>query len=234
MSLANKTILIIGGATGIGRATAEQCVNLGAEVLIADLHPANDWKGNQFQVDITNENSVKDLFSSIQSDYPRLDGLIQTAGILKGAYVPLDELDVATFREVLDVNVTGSFICVKYATPLLRKSAKAVVILLSSGAATGGSSSLAYGTSKGGVNGLFITLANRLAAEGIRVNVVSPGNIDTGMKRSVIAAEAEKQGKRLDAAIAESNLGTPDGVAKIIAWLVGDDADYVRGIINTR
>ncbi len=112
--------------------------------------------------------------------------------------MPLDDLDVATFRQVLDVNVTGSFLCTKHAAPLLRISQHPVVVLFSSGAATGGSSSLAYGTSKGAVNGYFVTLANRMAAENIRVNVVSPGNIDTPMKRSVIAVEAEKRGLNLE------------------------------------
>jgi NAD(P)-dependent dehydrogenase (short-subunit alcohol dehydrogenase family) len=148
--------------------------------------------------------------------------------------VPIDELDVATFRQVLDVNVTGSFLCVKEFAPLLRKSPKAVVILLSSGAATSGSSSLAYGSSKGGVNGLFVTLATRLAAENIRCNIVSPGNIDTPMKRSVIAVDADKRGIPLDNALTESNLGSPEGVARVIAWLVSDEADYVRGIVTTR
>jgi NAD(P)-dependent dehydrogenase (short-subunit alcohol dehydrogenase family) len=106
--------------------------------------------------------------------------------------------------------------------------------LFSSGAATGGSSSLAYGTSKAGVNGYFITLANRLASENIRVNVVSPGNIDTGMKRSVIAVDAEKRGISMDSAISGQNLGEPEGVARLVAFLVSDDADYVRGIISTR
>jgi 3-oxoacyl-[acyl-carrier protein] reductase len=109
-----------------------------------------------------------------------------------------------------------------------------VIILVSSGAAVGGSSSVAYGASKGGVNSLGITLAAKLAPENIRVNVVMPGNIDTGMKRSVIAAEAEKSGKSLEDAVAASKLGVPEGVAQVLAWLVSDDADYVRGMITTR
>ncbi|GIV83034.1 MAG: hypothetical protein KatS3mg052_0041 [Candidatus Roseilinea sp.] len=82
------------------------------------------------------------------------------------------------------------------------------------------------------MNALGITLANKLAADNIRVNVVMPGNIDTAMKRSVIAAERERLGGGGEQQ--QLNLGEPAGVGRILAWLVSDDADYVRGMIQTR
>jgi NAD(P)-dependent dehydrogenase (short-subunit alcohol dehydrogenase family) len=234
MNLHEKIILIIGGGAGIGWASAKLCQERGARVIIADLRLPDDWQGDAFLVNVTNETSVKELFHKIAEKYGRLDALVQTAGILKGAFVPLEEFDVEIFRQVLDVNITGSFLCTKHAVTLLRNSKSGVIVLFSSGAATGGSSSLAYGTSKAGVNGYFITLANRLLAENIRVNVISPGNIDTDMKRSVIAADAKIKGISMDSAVASQNLGDPEGVARIVAFLVSDDADYVRGIISTR
>jgi NAD(P)-dependent dehydrogenase (short-subunit alcohol dehydrogenase family) len=234
MDLSSKTILVVGGAVGIGRASAELCKARGATVIIADYAGPEGWDGDSFQVDVTSEESVKALFAAVSHRCGYLDALVQTAGILKGQFVPLDELDVATFRQVLDVNVTGSFLCTKHAAPLLRKSKTPVIVLFSSGAATGGSSSLAYGASKAGVNGYFVTLANRMASENIRVNVVSPGNIDTPMKRSVIAVDAEKRGIELQSAVEGSNLGSPEGVARVVAWLVSNEADYVRGIVTTR
>jgi NAD(P)-dependent dehydrogenase (short-subunit alcohol dehydrogenase family) len=98
------------------------------------------------------------------------------------------------------------------------------------------SSSLAYGASKGGVNGLGMTLAARLAPRGIRVNVVCPGNIVTGMKLSVVAAEAERAGKSVEEALARAReeMGSPEGVARVLAFLVSDEADYVRGAIFTQ
>ena len=237
MDLTGKIILIVGGSAGIGRATAELCRQRGAVVILADVSLPEDWTADFIPMNVVEEDSVQQMSRWIDERYGRLDGLVQTAGILQGAYVPLSELDVATFRRVLDVNVTGSFLCVKHCEPLFKKNGCGVVILLSSGAATGGSSSLAYGTSKGGVNGLSITLANRLAQENVRLNVVSPGNIDTGMKRSVIAADLQRDGtsvESLETAVAASNLGAPEGVAKVIAWLVSDEADYVRGQVNTR
>jgi len=237
--LTNKVILVVGGAAGIGRATAELCAARGAAVIVADRDVAAGAAvaaaiGGLFvAVDVTDAASVQALMAAIAAKHGRLDALIQAAGILKGAYTPVDEFPLETWEMVLDVNVTGSFLCAKHAVPLMRQ-AGGVIVLISSGAAVGGSSSVAYGASKGGVNGLGITLANKLAPEGIRVNVVMPGNIDTGMKRSVIAAEAEKSGKALEDAVAASRLGAPEGVAKILAWLVSDDADYVRGMISTR
>lgn len=238
--LTRKVILVVGGAAGIGRATAELCAARGATVVVADRDAiagaavAAAVGGLFVPVDVTDAASVQASMAAIAAKYGRLDALIQAAGILKGAYTPVDEFPLETWQAVLDVNVTGSFLCAKHATPLLKKAGGGVIVLISSGAAVGGSSSVAYGASKGGVNGLGITLAQKLAPEGIRVNVVMPGNIDTGMKRSVIAAEAEKSGKPLEDAVAASRLGAPEGVAKILAWLVSDDADYVRGMISTR
>ncbi len=237
--LKNKVILVVGGATGIGRATAELCAARGAAVVVADIDPAGQQVavavGGLFvPVNVTDPASVQAMFVAIEERHGRLDGLIQTAGVLKGAYTPVDEFPLEVWRSVLEVNVTGSFLCAKHAVSLMKKAGSGVIILVSSGAAVGGSSSVAYGASKGGVNSLGITLANKLAPEGIRVNVVMPGNIDTGMKRSVIAVEAEKSGKSLEDVVAASRLGAPEGVAKVLAWLASDDADYVRGMISTR
>ncbi|MBE0698151.1 MAG: SDR family oxidoreductase [Anaerolineaceae bacterium] len=242
MELNNKIILIVGGAAGIGRASVELCKDRGATVIAADIDEAagkalaGECGVTFLPVDVTSESSVRRLFSTIEELYGRLDVLLHTAGILQGAFVTLDDFALETFRRVLEVNTTGSFLCAKYAAPLLRKAGKGVIILVSSGAATGGSSSFAYGTSKGGVNSLGIVLANALAADNIRVNVVSPGNIDTAMKRSVIAADVERKGNpaEFDQALRDSNLGDPIGVARILAWLASDEADYVRGGISTR
>lgn len=238
MNLQHKIVAIVGGATGIGKATAEICAAAGATVIIADFNEtegratASAVGGAFFPVNVADESSVAAAFAGIGEKYGRLDALIQTAGILRGAFVPLEEFELATFKSVIDVNLIGSFLCAKHAVPLLKKAGKGVIVLVSSGAAIGGSSSYAYGASKGGVNALGITLANKLAADNIRVNVVMPGNIDTAMKRSVIAAEQERLGPGGEQQ--QLSLGEPAGVGRILAWLASDDADYVRGMIQTR
>ena len=242
MDLTNKVILIIGGAAGIGCATAELCAQRGARVVVADLDAAAGQAtaeriGGLFvPVNVTSEDSVQAMFREIAARCGRLDGIVQSAGILQGAFVPLDEFSLETFQRVLDVNTTGSFLCAKHGAPLLRQAGGGVIVLVSSGAALGGSSSFAYGTSKGGVNTLGLLLANALAKDNIRVNVVMPGNIDTAMKRSVIEADLQLRGeaKNLQAAVQEARLGEPEGVARVLAWLVSDEADYVKGMITTR
>jgi NAD(P)-dependent dehydrogenase (short-subunit alcohol dehydrogenase family) len=139
---------------------------------------------------------------------------------------------------VLDVNTFGSFLCAKHAVPLLTAAGGGVLVLVSSMAAIGVSSSYAYGASKAALNNLGNALMTNLAPLNIRVNTVAPGGIDTEMKRSVIAAELALKGKSIDTDLADSvhasGLGNPEGVAKVLAWLASDDADYVRGLLYTR
>ncbi len=240
MQLQNKIILVVGGATGIGKATATLCAKRGAQVVIADINEtagietATATNSSFIKVDVTSESNITALYNKIDSQYGRLDVLIQAAGLLKGAFTPIEELTYETWKLVMDINVKGSFLSVKHATPLLKKSKRGVVLLLSSGAAQGGSSSYAYGASKGGVTSLGITLAGKLAPDNIRLNVLHPGNIRTPMKLSVIEADAQKRGESMDKLVAESNLGEPEGVARILAWLASDDADYLRGNVFTR
>jgi NAD(P)-dependent dehydrogenase (short-subunit alcohol dehydrogenase family) len=240
MVLQGKVIVIVGGATGIGRATAELCFARGATAIIADVdatvgaRTATELGATFYAVNVLDEASVQTLAAQLGKAHGRVDVLIQTAGVLRGAYVPLDEFTLETFRHVMEVNVTGTFLCVKHIAPLLKQSEHGVILLSSSGAATHGSSSYAYGASKGGVSALGVTLANTLAADGIRVNVVAPGNIDTAMKRSVIAADAQRRGADVEQLVSEAKLGSPAGVAKVLAWLASDDAAYVRGVITTR
>ena len=247
MDLAGKVVLVVGGAAGIGAATSRLCAERGASVIVADRDEAGGagvaggCGGAFIPVDVADEASVKRMYARVAQAPGRLDVLLHVAGVLKGAHVPLEEFTLETFRMVLDVNTTGSFLCSKHAVPLMERSGGGVIVLVSSGAATHGSSSFAYGTSKGGVNSLGVVLANALAPKNIRVNVVAPGNIDTGMKRSVIAAEVERGGgpadgrpAELEKAVADAGLGSPQGVARVLAWLASDDAEYIRGIVTTR
>jgi len=244
MSLQNKTILIVGGAMGIGQATARLCAERGATVIVADFNTtegnatAKEVNGTFIQVDVTDEASVQAMCAQIEQAHGKLDVLIQTAGILKGAYVALEDFELATLRQVIDVNTIGSFLCAKYAKPLLLRGQLPVIILISSPAAYGVSSSYAYAMSKGGVSALGTTMAGKLAPEGIRVNVVFPGGVNTFMKRSVIEADAIRKGDDPQAALAKEeqagSLIDPAGVGKVLAFLASDDAEYVRGSISTR
>ena len=238
MDLTGKIIAVVGGATGIGKATAEICAARGAQVFVADFNEvegqatANSIGATYLKVNVTDEASVAAAFATIAERHGRLDGLVQTAGILKGAFVAIEDFTAEMFRQVYDVNVTGSFWCAKHAAPLMKKNGKGVIVLISSAAAYGASSSFAYGSSKGGVTSLGITMQAKLADDNIRVNTVHPGSIATRMKLSVIEEEARLFGK--PGSHGSAKLGEPEGVGKLLAWLVSDDADYVRGALHTR
>lgn len=240
-----KTILITGAAQGIGEATARLCAERGAKVLLADVKQEkgeaaaasirqNGGDATFYSVDVRYAEAVQALFARVQADVEQLDVLICAAGVLQGQFLQPEEFPLETFELVMDVNVKGTFLCTKAATPLLAAS-KGVMILIASGAGvTGGSSSIAYGTSKGGVNGMGMTLAGHLAPRGIRVNVVCPGGIATEMKLGVIQTQAERQGKDFDNLVAASELGDPIGVARLLAFLASSEADYVRQRMFTR
>jgi 3-oxoacyl-[acyl-carrier protein] reductase len=256
MDIKDKIILITGAAQGIGEATARLCAGRGARVVIADFNrEAGEGvaasirrSGNaaEFErVDVRDEAEVRALMAAVRERYGHLDAMICAAGVLKGAYQQPEELALDDFETVMDVNVKGIFLCAKYGAALLETAAAGtaeprragVMVVIASGAGViVPSSSLAYGASKGGVNGLGMTLAARLAPRGIRVNVVCPGNIVTGMKLSVVAAEAERAGKPVEEALARARqeMGSPEGVARVLAFLVSEDADYVRGAIFTQ
>ncbi|MBX3016158.1 MAG: SDR family oxidoreductase [Caldilineaceae bacterium] len=239
-----KIILITGAAQGIGEATARLCAERGARVILADVKEKGadvaasirerGGDATFYKVDVRAEAAVIALFEQVQASHSGIDVLICAAGVLQGQFLQPEEFPLETFEFVMDVNVKGTFLCTKYATPLLAAS-QGVMLLIASGAGViGGSSSIAYGTSKGAVNGLGMVLASHLAPRKIRVNVICPGSLNTEMKRNVIQTQAERQGSDADALIASSELGDPIGVARLLAYLASDDGDYVRRNLFTR
>jgi NAD(P)-dependent dehydrogenase (short-subunit alcohol dehydrogenase family) len=239
--LKNKTILVTGAASGIGRAAAVCCARGGAKIIAVDLDTAGiDALAAEFpdntighSVDVQDASSVAALFTQITQSTNHLDGVIHAAGILEGALTPVDEFEELTWDRVIEINLKGSFLISKHAVPMLEKSDDAVLILISSGAGVkGGSSSVAYGSSKGGVHGLSLVLAAQLAARNIRVHAVCPGALATPLKLRQVQKSADQSGQSMDELTAR--LGDPEGVGKILAFLVSDDADYLRGTIFTR
>ncbi len=204
---------------------------------VAESIRAAGGKARFLRADVSNEEDVRALMAAIGEDAGRIDGLVCAAGILKGAFQQPEELETAVFDQVIQVNLRGSFLCTKYATPLMAGRDGSVMVLIASGAGVAGpSSSLAYGSSKGGVNGLGMTLARHLAPRSVRVNVVCPGEIVTEMKLGVVIADAERSGRSTEEMLAEARatMGSPDGVARIIAFLLSAGGDYMRGTLFTR
>lgn len=246
MPLAGRIALITGGASGIGYCTAIRFAREGACVAIADTDAnaglavveeiaAENGKALFYNCDVTNEAQVREAVEATLEEFGGLHVLVTSAGILQGASQHVDHFDLETFERVLNVNVLGTFLACKHAVPAIEAAGGGVILCISSAAGVRGpSSSLAYGSSKSGVQGFAVTLERQLAPRGIRVNLVCPGSLDTPMKRQNLRDLAVLAGRDPDRELASTQLGDPDGVAKILAFLASSDADYVIGQVHTR
>ena len=163
--LNNKIIVITGGAQGIGAATAKLCAKRGATLVISDIDEspgestvkeieAGGGNARFVKTDVRDPAAVKALFDATVEAHGRVDAVVCAAGVLIAAAQTPEEMSVEDFMFTLDVNTKGTFLCAKYATPLLEKAQGVMVIIASPAGVTGPSGSLAYGASKGGVNGL--------------------------------------------------------------------------------
>ncbi len=248
MQLTNKVAVITGGATGIGAASAICFARAGAQVVVGDINLDDGEKtvasiqsegGNArfFRTDVTIEAEVAHLMKTADRVFGRLDVLLTCAGILRSPHIRVDAFDETTFESVIDVNLKGTFLSIKHVAPIMERMGGGVVLCVASGAGvTSGSSSVAYGASKGGVHGLALTITPQLTPLNIRVHTICPGNIKTPLKLSQIAESAERVGGSPEAAVenARQSLGEPSGVARVLTFLASDDASYVRGTIYTR
>lgn len=244
MRLQGKIALITGGATGIGRATAELFAAEGAQVLILDYNErdgqaavaAIEKAGGRaafHQTDVRSAASVGAVFQKLGADH--LDLLVCSAGVLKGAFKGVAGLDEDDWDATLDTNLKGTYLVVRQAAPLLERAGQSVVLLIASGAGVrGASSSLAYAASKAGVHGMQYNIEAHV--KGARVHVICPGGIATPLKLENIAQGAEAAGQDTARAVEEArkSLGDPMGVARILAFLASDEGSYVRGTLFTR
>ena len=244
MRLQGKIALITGGATGIGRATAELFAREGAQVVILDY---NEQEGRAaieaiakgggqatfHQTDVRSAQSVEAVFRQLKGE--RLDILVCSAGVLKGAYKGVAGLPEEDWDATIDTNLKGTYLVVRQAAPLLEQAGQSVVLLISSGAGVrGASSSLAYAASKAGVHGMQYNIEAHV--RGARVHVICPGGIATPLKLENIAQGAQASGQDAAKAVedAKKQLGDPMGVARVLAFLASEDGDYVRGTLFTR
>jgi NAD(P)-dependent dehydrogenase (short-subunit alcohol dehydrogenase family) len=246
MRLADKVAVITGGARGIGAATARLFAAEGAAVVIGDVLASegeataaairNAGGRALFQpTDVSDAAQAKQLVETAVARFGRLDILVNNAGVLLGPFVPIEELDPEAWRRTIDVNLHGAFHCSRAAAPHL--STGGVVLNVASGAGIrGASSSLPYAASKAGMSGLAMTLEAQLQPRSVRVYTICPGGLDTEMKRSVIRAQAERDGESAEEAVerARPHLGDPMGIARVLLFLASEEGSYVVGTVFTR
>jgi NAD(P)-dependent dehydrogenase (short-subunit alcohol dehydrogenase family) len=240
----SKAILITGGSRGIGRAAAVLCgargwsvgVNYTSNREAADRTVADTIKaGGQaiaIQGDVAREADVVAMFDATQKAFGRLDGLVNNAGIV-APLSPLVDISLDRMKRVFDTNMLGAFLCAREAArrlPRSRGGRGGAIVNVSSVAARLGAPNeyIDYAGSKGAVESMTIGLSKELGPEGVRVNAVRPGLIETEIHSS---SGKPDRATRLGASTPLGRSGTAEEVGEAIVWLLSDAASYVNGAI---
>jgi len=236
--LENRVILVTGGASGIGRATALACVREGAKVVVSDVNAALGEEtvsliqaqggGALFVAcDVSKSADVRDLIAEIKASYGRLDGAFNNAGV-GGVMALTHDQDEADWDALMGVNLKGVWLSLKYEIPLLLETGGGALVNMASVAGLQGfANAIAYSASKHGVIGLTRTAALEYAARGIRVNAVCPGFTDTPMVRDMVQYFPQTQ--RMVTGNPMRRMGEPNEIAEVVVWLLSDKSSFMTG-----
>ena len=230
--LESKIAVITGGGRGIGKATAQLFTNEGATVVIAEFDEvsgqstANELGAHFIKTDISNEESVNALFNFVSSEFGQLDILVNNAGILADS--TLKKLDSDSFDAVINVNLRGVYLCGRAAANIMIEQGSGVILNASSVVAHHGNfGQTNYVASKAGVIGITKVWARELGKDGIRVNAVAPGFIQTNMT----AGMPEKIVNMMGDKVPLKRWGQPEDVANAYTFLASDEASYITGAV---
>ncbi|USX52373.1 3-oxoacyl-ACP reductase [Lentzea sp. HUAS12] len=232
--LEGRVAVVTGGGSGIGLATARRFASEGAKVVVADLDPATgkaaaDEVGGLFvQVDVTDEEQVKALFQTTVDTYGKLDIAFNNAGISPPDDDSILTTGIEAWERVQKVNLTSVYLCCKYAIPHMQAGGKGSIINTASFVATMGAatSQISYTASKGGVLAMSRELGVQFAREGIRVNALSPGPVNTPLLRELFAKDPERAARRL-VHVPLGRFAEPEEIAAAVAFLASDDSSFM-------
>lgn len=243
-----KVIVITGAAGGIGKATAKKLSEQGAKLALVDLNPEaveqvilelglDDSRAIALQANVAKEEEVKAYVDATVEKFGRIDGFFNNAGI-EGITASVEDYPTEMFELVLNVNVKGAFLGLKYIVPVMKKQRSGSIVNTASGAGLiGAPGFVGYNSSKHAVIGMTKVVALEVAPFGVRVNAVAPGVINTRMMRQIekntVPEDAEGARQAFSAAVPMGRYGEAEEVANVAIFLLSDDASYVSQSIYT-
>ncbi|MCG8914982.1 3-oxoacyl-ACP reductase [Actinokineospora sp. PR83] len=232
--LDGRVAVVTGGASGIGLASVRRLATEGARVVVADVDPdagraaAAEVDGLFVRTDVTSEDDVRALFQTTVDTYGSLDVAFNNAGISPPEDDSILTTGIEAWNRVQQVNLTSVYLCCKYAIEHMRSRRRGSVINTASfvavmGAAT---SQISYTASKGGVLAMSRELGVQFAREGIRVNALCPGPVNTPLLRELFAADPERAARRL-VHVPMGRFAEPEEIAAAVAFLASDDSSFM-------
>jgi NAD(P)-dependent dehydrogenase (short-subunit alcohol dehydrogenase family) len=232
--LDGKVAVVTGGCSGIGLATVKRFLEEGAKVVVGDVDDAQgkelsaDLGFTYVHVDVTSKDEVDALFKTAKDTYGSVDIAFNNAGISPPEDDSILDTDLDTWRKVQEVNLTSVYLCCKAALPYMLEQRKGSIINTASfvavmGAAT---SQISYSASKGGVLSMSRELGVQFAREGIRVNALCPGPVNTPLLQELFAKDAERAARRL-VHVPMGRFGEPEEMANAVLFLASDESSFI-------
>jgi NAD(P)-dependent dehydrogenase (short-subunit alcohol dehydrogenase family) len=235
LDFGGRHAVVTGGATGLGLAIAQRLVASGGRVTLWDRHEAGAAKAarelggaaHAVAVDVADPASVQRAVAATRANAPRIDALVNSAGIT-GPNTTLWDYPVDAWRQVMDVNLTGLFLCCREIVPAMREAGYGRIVNIASVAGKDGNpNASAYSASKAGVIALTKSLGKELADTGIRVNCVTPAAVKTAIFDQMTPQHIQF----MLAKIPMGRFGTPEEVAAMVAWLCTEDCSFSTGAV---
>ena len=238
LRLHKKTVLITGGTSGIGEQTAYLFAREGANVIVTGRRTERGESvageisrlgvnGRYVPMDVSDQSTIVAAFDTLKREGTKLDVLIANAGREQPTTHPIADLPEEDMNAIIDTNLKGTWLTIKYGLPLLRQPGGSIIMVSTMFSLLGGSGLSIYSASKAAINGLTRQLATEQGPHGIRVNTVSPGPIETDMLNRF--SGGRDMSEYYEKSIPLGRGGKPEDIADVMVYLASERASYVSG-----